>query len=180
MTDSSSICDLLPVAAPHVERCADLVIKVDLHPPIIAKFCALDKQPIAGSPSQSSAMEKKTLNQVLAENLAELMQNRQLSDKQLGLKASVSPRTIANYRNGPGTQPTHSGNERSAKLAELERIAEALGIDPVALLTDKAAQAKRVADLADAARAILSAPVSAGYEAGATPGSISKQRRQAA
>lgn len=82
-------------------------------------------------------MPPKTLNQVLAENLRRLRDERGMSNNTLGAKAGVSPRTIANYLapEEAGTQPT-SGKERSAKLAEVQLIAAALGVHPVVLLTD--------------------------------------------
>jgi transcriptional regulator with XRE-family HTH domain len=80
-------------------------------------------------------MQKKTLNQQLAENLAALMSERKLSANQLGKKAGLSPRTLANYLK-TDHNPTDKGKERSAKLTEVEKLAEALNVPSVLLLTE--------------------------------------------
>ena len=82
-------------------------------------------------------MSKKSANQVLAENLQRLMQARGLSNLALGKKAGIAPNTIANYLN-TNPQITSTGKERSAKLAEVERLAVALGVTLLDLLTDGA------------------------------------------
>jgi transcriptional regulator with XRE-family HTH domain len=115
--------------------------------PMIAKFCAPRKQPIAMQSAQSSAMVKKTLNQILAENLKAVLAARSLSAKELGKKARVSPRTIGNYT-ADEQAFTASGKERSAKLAEIERIAAALDVHPLQLLTDRAEQERRALEIA--------------------------------
>lgn len=93
-------------------------------------------------------MPSKTLNQILAENLQTLMDAQGLSQNALGAKAGVSPRTVANYL-APAdahTQPS-SGKERSAKLAEVQMLAAALGVHPVVLLVDKDVRASVALDL---------------------------------
>jgi transcriptional regulator with XRE-family HTH domain len=137
--------------------------------PIIAKFCALRKQPIAILPPQSSAMAEKTLNQILAENLRAVLAARALSDKELGKKANVSPRTIANYK-ADEQEFTAKGKERSAKLAEIERIAAALDLHPLQLLTDRSEQERRAQEIAQ----ILAGQVPA------KPGAQEKRLRHAA
>lgn len=82
-------------------------------------------------------MAPKTLNQLLAENLTREMERKKLGDNALGALAKVSPRTIANYKKDAAPVGTR-GKERSAKLAEVELIAKALGIRPVELLLDHA------------------------------------------
>ncbi len=86
-------------------------------------------------------MAGKTMNQVLGENLRALMTERGLSANALGPKAGLSPNTVGNYLKAadrdPETMPT-TGKERSAKLAEVEMLAAALGVSPLALLTDRA------------------------------------------
>ena len=112
--------EALPVPAPLFQQAADLGVDVSIHGGIIAKFCALRKQHIAPSGLQSSAMAQKSLNQVLADNLNRVIEDRELSNKQLGKMAGVAPNTIANYRNATPDTITPSGKERSAKLAEVE------------------------------------------------------------
>lgn len=90
-------------------------------------------------------MTRKTLNQTLAENLSREMARQKLTAKALALKAGVAPNTVGNYLRSDGTDYTASGKERSAKLAEVERIAAALGVSPLSLLTDHEEFAARVA-----------------------------------
>ncbi len=90
-------------------------------------------------------MSRKTLNQTLAENLAREMARQKLTAKALALRAGVAPNTIGNYIKADGTEYTASGKERSAKLAEVERIASALGVSALSLLTDQEEFAARVA-----------------------------------
>lgn len=95
-------------------------------------------------------MPPKTLNQVLAENLAALMRDLGVSQNALGASAGLSPRTISNYLapQEAGTQPS-SGKERSAKLAEVQMLADALGVHPLALLTDPGERLSVVRSLMD-------------------------------
>lgn len=92
-------------------------------------------------------MHQKSLNVVLSEVLNRLMTERGLSNYQLGRLAQVAANTIANYRK-PAGEYTASGKERSAKLAEVERIARALRVHPLVLLTDPEEQARRAAHIA--------------------------------
>lgn len=77
-------------------------------------------------------MAKLTLNQLLAENLANLMRIKGISANALGASAGLSPRTLANYLK-TDHNPTAKGKERSAKLTEVEKLASALGVSPVEL-----------------------------------------------
>jgi len=97
-------------------------------------------------------MQKKTLNQQLAENLALLMTERKLSANQLGKKAGLSPRTLANYLK-TDHNPTDTGKERSAKLTEVEKLATALDVPSVLLLTEFQKEA-----LEDARKKFLTEP----------------------
>lgn len=77
----------------------------------------------------------KSLNQVLGEVLTAEMKRRQLSANALGARAGLAPNTIGNYMRG-SQEVGVKGKERSAKLAEVERLAQALGVSPLLLLTD--------------------------------------------
>lgn len=68
--------DPFPVPAPLFQQRADLDVEFGAHGPIIAKFCAICKQHFAPALAQSSAMDRKTLNQVLALNLNRVMQEK--------------------------------------------------------------------------------------------------------
>ena len=112
-------------------------------------------------------MPRKSLNQVLAENLRAIMVNNGWTENSLGKKAGVAPNTIGNYCD-INHQPTSRGKERSAKLAEIEKIADALGVPPLQLLTDKADAARRAAEIAALlAGAPLPSPPVAGKRTGA-------------
>ena len=85
--------------------------------------------------SADAPRKAKSLNALLAENLARLMAERGISARQLGIKAGISDRTVANYLNAdPAETPT--GKQRSAKLYEVELIAEKLDVPPLLLLVD--------------------------------------------
>jgi transcriptional regulator with XRE-family HTH domain len=118
----------------------------------LAKLCAISKQRIARLGSQTSAMPRKTLNQVLGEVLSRLMQERGLSAAQLGKAAGVAPNTIGNYMRGGQAEMVTTGDkgkERSAELVKLEKIAKALDVSPLYLLTDPEEAQARAKELAD-------------------------------
>lgn len=81
-------------------------------------------------------MARDSLNRTLSIVLDRLMRERGLSNNELGRKAKVAPNTVANYRDQESAF-TAKGKPRSAKLAEVEQIADALGIDPLDLLVDQ-------------------------------------------
>lgn len=80
-------------------------------------------------------MAKKTANQILAERLAHFIDLRGLNNSSLGKLAGVAPNTVGNYLDKT-PQVTTTGKERSAKLAEIERLAEALQVSIVDLITE--------------------------------------------
>lgn len=84
-------------------------------------------------------MARKSLNQVLGETLTRVMAHRGLSAAALGKQAGVAPNTIGNYMRGGGPEKVTTGDqgkERSADLSKVEKIADALGLNPLELLTD--------------------------------------------
>lgn len=85
-------------------------------------------------------MSKKTANQILAERLAHFMKVRGHSNSSLGKRAGIAPNTVGNYLE-KNPQTTSTGKERSAKLAEIERLADALDVTILDLLTDPAPDA---------------------------------------
>lgn len=151
----------LPVAASLLESVPDFGVEWLVHEPMFAKFCAPVKQPIASHGPQSLAMARKSLNQVLAENLRSLMGDHGLSAAELGRRAKVAPNTIGNYLRLDEPQHTARGKERSAKLTEVEAIAAVLGIHPMALLTDPAEQQARAHQIAQLLAGDLPVPPSA-------------------
>lgn len=131
-----------------------------LMPSSISKLCADRKQHFEHRAGQSIEMPRKSLNAVLGANLNALMGSRNLSNRELGAKAGVAPNTVANYRKAADESPDRapSGKERSAKLVEVERIADALGIPPLALLTDREDLSRQADSIRNAAAAVIGAP----------------------
>jgi DNA-binding Xre family transcriptional regulator len=80
-------------------------------------------------------MAKKTANQILAERLDHFMKLRGFNNSTLGKKAGIAPNTVGNYLDKT-PQVTATGKERSAKLAEIERLADVLEVSIVDLLTE--------------------------------------------
>lgn len=80
-------------------------------------------------------MAKKTANQILAERLDHFMKLRGLNNSKLGKRAGIAANTVGNYLDKT-PQVTTTGKERSAKLAEIEKLAEALEVSIIDLLTE--------------------------------------------
>ena len=79
----------------------------------------------------------KPINRILAENLLRCMAVRGISTQQaLAKRAGLSQRAIGYYLHPEQRPPSKSGKEPSAKLAELEQLARALGTEPWDLLRD--------------------------------------------
>lgn len=81
-------------------------------------------------------MPKKTLTQILADRLNELIPASNLSDSAFAKRAGVAGNTISNYRTA-AYEFTSKGKPRSAELGNVERIAAALGVHPLELLRPK-------------------------------------------
>lgn len=97
-------------------------------------------------------MPEKPINEVLADNLKRLMDEHEppLKQASLAAKAQVSQRTMSNYLNPKNRGgESASGKAPSAKLAEVELIAEALKVAPWQLLHPEptATQDEETADL---------------------------------
>ena len=90
-------------------------------------------------------MGKKSLNLLLAENLAAELKAQKLSARALGDKAEVSPRTIGNYLNVDPPK-TSTGKDRSATLHAIDKIAAKLKISPLALLIDRSVEPVPLSD----------------------------------
>lgn len=140
----------LPFAALALQQVPDRDIQVGAHTLIIAKFCASYTQHFAHQATDSGLMNRKSLNQSLALNLERIMRARNLSARQLGQMTGLAPNTIGNYLKATGDQFTSKGKERSAKLTEVQRLADALNVDPLHLLFDQDQLATVVASWASA------------------------------
>ncbi|MBX3605341.1 MAG: hypothetical protein KF788_08720 [Piscinibacter sp.] len=84
-------------------------------------------------------MDRKPINQVLAEALRFYMGDR-WNNSTLGRKAGVAANTVANYLQPEQRAQGASGKEPSAKLTELAKLAEALGVEVADLVTDATAE----------------------------------------
>lgn len=83
----------------------------------------------------------KSINQVVAENLAHWMEQAGFTSQQaLADKSGVSQRTIANYLKPGLRDDTSSGKEPSAKVTELAKLAAALHIEVWQLLREMTPQ----------------------------------------
>lgn len=81
-------------------------------------------------------MSQTSLNQALARSLAALMRGR-WNNTSLGAKAGLAPNTIRNYLQADTPEFTPGkGAEKSATLTNVPKLADALGVHPLALLMD--------------------------------------------
>lgn len=81
-------------------------------------------------------MAKIPINEVLAANLAYFMDRKQLSQNSLAARSKVGQSTISLYLKPENRKPGASGKMPSAKLAEVEMLADALGVHVWELLRD--------------------------------------------
>jgi transcriptional regulator with XRE-family HTH domain len=99
---------------------------------------------------------RSALVDALAANLKTHMDRLALSQPQLAQKSGVGQTTIGLYLNPDRRLPGKSGKIPSPKLAEVDLLARALGVDPLALLSldhgvrGKAHQASHVGELSPA------------------------------
>lgn len=79
-------------------------------------------------------MSKPTLNDILATNLARLMEKTGHKQASLAKLSGVGQTTVSLYLNPSRRQPSKSGKVPSAKFGEVEALAAALGVAPWDLL----------------------------------------------
>lgn len=79
-------------------------------------------------------MSKPTLNDVLATNLARLMDKAGHTQASLAKLSGIGQTTISLYLNPSRRQPSKSGKVPSAKFGEVETLASVYGVDPWHLL----------------------------------------------
>lgn len=83
------------------------------------------------------AKSKKPINEVLANSIAQAMQRKHItSQEQLARMSGLSQRTISNYLNPHLRTKGASGKAPSAKLSEVEKIANALDMETWDLLRE--------------------------------------------
>ncbi|WP_198158149.1 XRE family transcriptional regulator [Achromobacter spanius] len=79
-------------------------------------------------------MSKPSLNDILATNLARLMEKAGHKQASLAKLSGIGQTTISLYLNPGRRQPSKSGKVPSAKFGEVETLAEVLGVEPWDLL----------------------------------------------
>lgn len=138
MTDSGSCCDTRPIPAAATQAVAQIGIKAHAHLVSVAKFYELSKQHFATAGGKTAPMDdtpKKPANQILSEAL-EYFMNPYWSNVSLAQASGVAEGTIRNYRTPEKRGQGKSGKEPSAKVTELEAIANAMGLLIIDLLED--------------------------------------------
>lgn len=109
----------------------------------IAKLCYDSKQHFASQCGQTHEMAEKPINDVLAQNLAHFMEEKGLNQSTLGAKAGVGQTTVGVYLNPDRRKPGAKGKPPSAKLTEVEQLAEALNVQVWELLRPLSPEARR-------------------------------------
>jgi transcriptional regulator with XRE-family HTH domain len=74
-------------------------------------------------------VSEKSINEIVAANLAFWMAEAGITQTALATKALVSQKTISNYLNPNQRNEGSTGKSPSAKLTELDRVAKALNIE---------------------------------------------------
>lgn len=74
-------------------------------------------------------MEQKSINEVLAANLKEAMEAKGWKQARLSKESGVAQTTISLYLSPDRRKPSASGKIPSGKLAEVEAMARALGLE---------------------------------------------------
>jgi len=137
MTDTSLAGDDLPIATARHQQGANFSIEGVFHANIIGNISYERKERIPNQGGDSSPMpENANINDVLARNLKAIMEEKGFqSQAKLAEKAGVDQKTISNYLNpAQRLEGGTAGKPRSAKLAEVESIANALGVEVWELL----------------------------------------------
>lgn len=128
-------CDARPVPAPLLKSTSQHVVDVQVHSDSIAKLCDTGKQDFATSSVKTFAVERKPINQVLAEALDYFM-DPYWTNSSLARASRIAEGTIRNYRDPEKRTVGKSGKPGSAKLTELEAMAAAMGLQAADLITD--------------------------------------------
>lgn len=94
----------------------------------LAIYCYRSKQPFATPLRDDLAMKKHGINEVLAHNLRQAMDSQGIKQEKLAAMSGVAQTTISLYLNPDRRKPSASGKPPSGKLAEVEALADALGM----------------------------------------------------
>lgn len=85
-------------------------------------------------------MAERNINRVLADNLERQMDRRKWDKNKLSAASGIAPRTIGYYLRPEHQQVGSKGKEPSAKLSEVQLLAQALEIETWQLLRDLTAE----------------------------------------
>lgn len=91
-------------------------------------------------------MSKMPINEVLARNLQYFMDQKALTQAALGEKCGVAQTTISLYLKPDRRKVGASGKAPSAKLSEVEMLANGLGVEVWELLRSMSAEERRAYD----------------------------------
>lgn len=112
-------------------------------------------------------MSKRSINEVLSENLRHYMTTRELKQTALGERAGMAQTTVSLYLNPARRLPSKSGKVPSANLGDVERLATALDVEVWELLRPLSGPEREAYDkIANAFKALqgTAAPKPAAYK----------------
>ncbi len=110
----------------------------------LAIDCYTVKQLIAKDLSDACRMTTKSINIVLAENLAYFMREKSMKQQALSERSGVAQTTISLYLNPSNRKDSASGKPKSGKLAEVEALAQGLEITVSDLLLDATPEQRKL------------------------------------
>lgn len=148
MAHSCALRDAQPVALSVLKQATDFGVE-RFHAPSLVKDSLESKEHITKTVGHPRPVAEKPLpiNEVVAQNLAYWMgqwdDGKGISQAALAERAHVSQKTISNYLNPSQRDTGAMGKPPSAKLAELDAIANALHIS-VWQLTRQMTQSERM------------------------------------
>jgi transcriptional regulator with XRE-family HTH domain len=128
MADLGLVGDGLPIALPNRQNGLDFDVEGFFHRSIVVKHSLNVKHPFTKAFADPLAMQEKSINEVVAENLSYWMNQAKMTQAVLGEKAGVSQKTISNYLKPEQRSGGSTGKQPSAKLTELDRVSKALHV----------------------------------------------------
>lgn len=113
------------------------------------------KQHFASKEMQTAFMNVSPLNQALAENLAHHMEKKGLTQMALAKKCGVAQTTISLYLSPSRRKEGKDAKPGSAKLTEVEMLANALDVEPWELVRPLDGVQREVYEKIEAAYRVL-------------------------
>lgn len=139
MTDASICRDPGPVPFARSQSLANVNVKRGVHADRIAIFCCGIKQSPASNqllatPGILLAVSEPNITEVLAANLQRFKEERGLTQAQLAQKSGLGQTTVSLYLDPSRRKDTHDGRTPAPTLANVQKLADALGIKLFELL----------------------------------------------